>query len=108
MQQIKGNMDCHSFRNNLFSYVEKQLMESDQRAFEEHRTGCAECAMIESGFRSVEALIAEKKATPPLHIARPGSSAEFQRKLTTRPPPFRFFSAGPFSPSSFPASFCLL
>jgi hypothetical protein len=45
-------MDCPSFRNNLFAYLENGLSQALSEEFREHARRCSTCAAVFEGFRS--------------------------------------------------------
>ena len=58
-------MDCSFIRRNLFSYLEHQLSDKDNKEFEAHLISCAECSRIVSEFQSVTSVIDLRKTDEP-------------------------------------------
>jgi hypothetical protein len=65
MQKTPNKLECSFVRNNLFTYQEKQLPDSEYKEFEDHLHACGECARIVSDFQYVTSFIDEKKAREP-------------------------------------------
>jgi hypothetical protein len=58
-------MDCSQFKSNIFAFREGILSENLHHSVELHLSSCAACARMLSEYDSMEAIIAQEKATEP-------------------------------------------
>ncbi|MDP1621389.1 MAG: zf-HC2 domain-containing protein [Bacteroidales bacterium] len=83
MPKTKNNNGCQFIRNNLFSYVERQLTVDERQRFENHLLTCPDCTVIVSGFRSVPVLLEALKAKEPNPFIQTRTFQHIETELLT-------------------------
>ena len=58
-------MTCHDYKDLMMGYLDNELSDEQRRQFEEHLTGCPECAGELENFRKLKAITDEVTLVEP-------------------------------------------